>query len=224
MLNKRRWLLLFDGRYAGRSRRPVRQRLLRYQLSSESDGCPNYVVLGLAFLLGATLVIGAGPVGANQFGGPGTANYAANNGTHQVWDASSSLSDDLEDAVEYVLDYKYSAHPDIYAYDTSSLGSTNDVRVFSGNYGEEWYAAAPCSAFATYGGSGDGEYCRPRLIKFNDGQHPTAFDSLAEQRHFACHEVGHTLGLFHRSGGCMHTSGLSYSIDSHNYDHLDFYA
>ena len=41
---------------------------------------------------------------------------------------------------------------------------------------------------------------RQRLIKFNDGQHPDADNSLAEQRHFACHGVGHTPGLFHHSG------------------------
>ena len=171
-----------------------------------------------------TVVITASPAVANQFGGPGTANYAANNGTHVVWDASSGLADDLEDAVEYVLDDVYSDHPDINAFDTSSYGNSNDVRVYDGNYGGSWYASAPCSASASYGGSGDGEYCRPRLIRFNNGQHPTAFDTEAERRHFACHEVGHTLGLFHYGSGCMKTSGLSYSIGSHNYNHLDFYG
>ena len=118
----------------------------------------DYVVLGLTFVLGAvfTVVITASPAVANQFGGPGTANYAANNGTHVVWDASSGLADDLEDAVEYVLDDVYSDHPDINAFDTSSYGNSNDVRVYDGNYGGSWYASAPCSASASYGGSGDG--------------------------------------------------------------------
>ena len=187
----------------------------------------DYVVLGLTFVLGAvlTVVITASPSAANKFGGPGTdGNHAANNGVHVVWDASSGLADDLEDAVEYVLDNVFSDHPDITAFDTSSYGGSNDVRVYDGNYGESWYASAPCSASASYGGSGDGEYCRPRLIRFNNGQHPTAFDELPEQRHFACHEVGHTLGLFHYPSACMKTSGLSYSLSSHNYNHLDFYG
>ena len=151
MLDKGRWLLLFDGRCAVQSRGAVR-------LASPSNGCPNYLLLGLFFVLGAVLAIVGGPVGANPFGGPGTANYAANNGIHQVWDGYSGLSDDLEDAVEFVLDDRYSNHPDITAYDTSSYGSNNDVRVYSANYGESWYAGSPCAYNATYGGSGDGEY------------------------------------------------------------------
>lgn len=181
-------------------------------------------LLGMAFAIGVTIAVTAGPVSANSFGGPGPANYAANNGSHNVWDGHSGLDDDLEDAVEFVLDHRYSDHPEVTAYDTSKYGSANDVRVYDGHYGESWYAAAPCSSSAKYGGSGDGEYCRPRLIKFNNNQYPDAYDTVAERRHFACHEVGHTLGLFHHSSGCMKTSGTSYSIGNHNYNHLDFYA
>ena len=168
--------------------------------------------------------LGAVPVEANEFGGPGPGNYAANNGIHEVY-RSIYLSVNMRTATDYVVTSVYDLHSDVTAYVSATYSDTiNDVQVYEGNYGNtDWYAGAPCSPNASFGGSGDAEYCKPRYVRYNTGGHPGAFDTQDERRHFACHEMGHTLGLFHDSVGCVHDGGVSYSVGTHNWSHLYFY-
>ncbi len=176
------------------------------------------IVIALAV---SAVVIGVGSVAvANPFGYPG--NYAANNGNHEIY-FSVHLDSDLATATELTMTHALNPHPAIHSYRIYVARSSNDVRVYDGNYGATgWYAAAgPC--IGSPRGSGQGTYCKPRLVRYNRGQYPGAFDTEAERRHFACHELGHTLGLFHDPGGCMSSSGTSYYFGSHNYDHLYFY-
>lgn len=186
-------------------------------------------ILGRSRPIRLLLVVGVvlslllpGPASANSFGYPG--NYAANNGVHEVY-FSIYLDWDLNSSTRHSIDYAYDPHPDIEAYRTTAYRSANDVRVYDANYGATgWYAAAPCPSGATIGGSGQGTWCKARLVQYNKGYYPTAFDTESERRHFACHELGHTLGLFHRSGCCMDTSGVDYYVGSHNNGHLEFYG
>ncbi|MBU1225592.1 MAG: hypothetical protein KJ698_00070, partial [Actinobacteria bacterium] len=69
-------------------------------------------------------------------------------------------------------------------------------------------------------------WCKPRYVKYDTGTHPSAFNTYQERRHFACHELGHTLGLFHRNSGyCLDVSGVSYTLSPHNQNHLsDLYG
>ncbi len=175
----------------------------------------------VAALVVAFLALGLRtPAAANSFGYPG--NYAANNGNHEIY-FSIYLDSDLASDTQLSMTYALNPHPDIYSYRTYTYRSINDVRVYDGNYGNTgWYAAAgPC--VGSVGGSGQGTYCKPRQVRYNRGYYPSAFNTQAERRHFSCHELGHTLGLFHDSGGCMSSSGTSYYFGSHNYDHLYFY-
>lgn len=167
--------------------------------------------------------VGVVPALGNDFGGPASSgNHAANNGVHDVY-LSVYLDDGLRVDTTWAVNYALNPHPEIVAYVNPSYVSANDVRAYSNWYSFGHYAVSPCPSYATTGGSGDAEWCKPREINYNIGRFPEAFDSIAERRHFACHELGHTLGLFHDAGGCMKTSGLVYFGD-HNTDHLDFYG
>ncbi|GBE23073.1 hypothetical protein BMS3Bbin01_02454 [bacterium BMS3Bbin01] len=99
-------------------------------------------------------------------------------------------------------------------------------RLPDGHYGATgWYAAAPCAAGATYGGSGTHTWCKPRLVKYNRS-YPEAFDTATERRWLACHELGHTLGLFHNPDtqySCLAENPLNppwTELDAHNEIHL----
>ncbi len=180
------------------------------------------IVLGSLLAALVTVLVAFGlrtPADANSFGYPG--NYAANNGNHEIY-FSIYLDSDLASDTQLSMTYALNPHPDIYSYLTRTYRSLNDVRVYDGTYGTGWYAASgPC--VGSEGGSGQGTYCKPRQVRYNRGTYPSAFNTQAERRHFSCHELGHTLGLFHDAGGCLSTSGVSYYFGSHNYDHLYFY-
>ncbi|MBU1493516.1 MAG: hypothetical protein KJ956_06075 [Actinobacteria bacterium] len=177
-------------------------------------------------MLAAVLVLGtAVPALGNDFGYPG--NHAANNGVHEVY-RSIYLTYNISNDTGYVVSYVLNPLPDITAYTTTTYSNyVNDVQVYEGTYGDlGGYAAAPCSPYARYGGSGTGTWCKPRYVKYDTGTHPSAFNTYQERRHFACHELGHTLGLFHRNSGyCLDVSGVSYTLSPHNQNHLsDLYG
>ena len=82
----------------------------------------------------------------------------------------------------------------------------------------------PALFWGVTGGSGQGTWCKPRQVKYNNGFYPTAFDTVVEMRHFACHEIGHTLGLVHFGNGCMMTTGTIICLRDHNWNHQYFYG
>ena len=121
----------------------------------------------------------------------------ANNYLHNVWVAtpfSSSLLASLDASITDDLD----ATRDIVARRVTSE-TDNDVRAFDNDYGDtSWAAYTTCPVWATFGGTGEGRWCRPQLLYFNNGPSwAYRYDSVGERGHLTCHELGHTMGLRH---------------------------
>lgn len=178
-----------------------------------------------ATALAVVLVVAtATPVLSNPFGGPydEDGNYAADNGTLLVY-LTITLDDEMEDATEWALDNQYDPLSTIIIAMVTSI-SGSEVRVYQANYGNSgWVAAAPCVAPKNTGGSGDGEWCEPRNVRFNRGYYPDYYDTRLERRFLACHELGHTLGLHHLSSDCMAVpaDGPKSFLGSHNVTHIN---
>lgn len=142
---------------------------------------------------------------------------------------------------------------DLYNEDTNGLAlslrvpysATNDVRVSDGDFGQNgYYAWGRCantpSDEGDNGTSADGKdlkWCKPQLIYFNDWYTDRNYHTANDLKAIACHEMGHTTGLRHKTqtGGtnsCMRPDptfdgdvsppGPLMAPNTHDLDHLDF--
>jgi hypothetical protein len=146
------------------------------------------------------------------------------------WYYISNLSGAMENSTAWVAANVYDPIQEIGMIETT-VGSNADVMLTEGSYGLNGYRGwTQCDSNATYGGSGVGRWCKAQLIRFNSGAYPGEFNVAAERRFVICHEVGHTLGLHHRTGdtiSCMKDVPLGYSgtyredSTQHDIDHLN---
>ena len=113
----------------------------------------------------------------------------------------------------------YSTLPGVLVVVDVSIDNTDDARAGDGDYGQNnYYAWTRCSdAPVATGDNGttrdgyDAKWCKPQLLIFNNWYTDRDYHTANELKALACHEVGHTLGLRHRSqtGGsssCMRTN------------------
>lgn len=152
----------------------------------------------------------------------------ADNGTHRLWYAiapTARIRTQTTAALHEVYGVPYS-------YINTSVvttSGTEDVRVYEGgNFSSSYWAWTYCPSYASKGGSGRWVWCRPQVLFYNNGAHPTRFDSDDKVYGIACHELGHTLGLRHPddytgdNSSCMYSvaSPLRLDIKSHDEAHL----
>jgi hypothetical protein len=184
----------------------------------------------------AALMLAAAPVAAENWGANGwakgglgpppycdnlqTSECIANNGYHYVY--FYNVDSNQYNATISRMENVYDPIIGVAVWETSSLDSA-DVIVMDGYYGTSEYAGwTQCTDGAAHGGSGRREWCRPQLIMYNLSQTEYFFNGSSRRRMIACHELGHTLGLQHRSGSCMYRlANTSETIPQHEIDHLE---
>jgi len=91
----------------------------------------------------------------------------------------------------------------------TSVPSHADVKVYDTDYGQNGVAGwVDCPADAPQGINGWGHrWCKGQTLKYNLSPVYSAYwNDAASRAHTACHEMGHTVGLFHfqNTGSCMH--------------------
>jgi hypothetical protein len=120
----------------------------------------------------------------------------ANNTTHSYW-YFSGLSQARRDAMSLKFVH-WGNNTDI-----NVIPDTVDVYTQQGNLPEvNAYAWGYCGPSASYGGSdaSHNRYCQPQIINWNTwSAAANKVNTTNKYRHLACHEVGHTIGLRHRS-------------------------
>ena len=195
-------------------------------------------ILGARLAIVAVLILTLlrpSPLAANTFGAVTcntdlSSQCVSNNGAHYY--RYISLTSGMESAATWVFTNTYDPITDVVANETTDVDLT-DVWLTDGSYGTNGYRAwVKCAETATYGGSGVGRWCKAQGVWLNNGEYPGEYDTYAERRFVACHEVGHSLGLHHSSdvASCMKDLPLNYSgtyeynLTTHDETHLtDWY-
>ncbi|CAN5722843.1 hypothetical protein BH18CHL1_BH18CHL1_01980 [soil metagenome] len=153
----------------------------------------------------------------------------ANNGIHVVW-LESQLMTQLRTATLNTMEEDYEPISGISAEETTDSENT-DVRVFDSNFGTSAYAGyTTCASDATYGGSGISQWCRPHILYYNLYFENTYFQDAPYRRWIACHEMGHTFGLWHATANNHSNPGNSCmknvhygpeDVSTHDGNHLE---
>lgn len=190
------------------------------------------ILLSNAFA-GIWLAVLLAPVLANSFGSGITApcndkvssQCIADNWTHTVYlnymSGSSIMYGPSATAVNHINGVRDVAV-------TLTIGTSRDVNVFQGSYGDSGYwAFTACADGAIHGGTDPAHWCRPQVVAYNM-THPTQWWTNSYSRiGVACHELAHTLGLCHRSSAdasCMvdpPNESDETQLDGHDADHLN---
>jgi hypothetical protein len=196
-------------------------------------------VAGLAGLAVAAPSASASNFGSTPCGGtPPNCVSLGNNRTHTVrfrylGQTSTSHEDipGIRAATTYVLANVYSK-TDLTAYHTDT-DPQPDVVMDDFNF-----AAFPtiagwvnCGRDSTgQGGSHPNKWCRGQTLTLNSYLYWSGsgvFDTAAQRRNVVCHELGHTVGLRHRTDtkkSCMWTyagGGAAATIDAHDRAHIN---
>ena len=176
--------------------------------------------LALPLALGVIVGQAASPLlaVATNFGGPLDAWKAcdsnlssqcvAENYTHRIY-YDSSLTQPYRDAVNAIIPV-YDATDMSVA--TEAYGTTNDVRVSGGYWGQNGaWAWTACANAPTSKGTrpADGHnhghnWCKPQIFRWNL-DYSANYNTPDKRKAIACHEVGHTMGLRHSGdpASCM---------------------
>jgi hypothetical protein len=166
-------------------------------------------------------------------GSPTNCVSLTNNIWHVIrWDGQvGNQIPNIDEAVLWALSNVYNP-TDLVAYRDES-DSLPDVWVHDFDYGYNngvvgWVV---CSSDNTgTGGSHPNHWCRGQHARFNAYfyyNYYGFFDTDAQSRNVACHELGHTLGLRHRTdtrSSCMWTyagDGGASTLDSHDRSHIN---
>ncbi|MBA3779974.1 MAG: hypothetical protein H0X16_11890 [Chloroflexi bacterium] len=104
----------------------------------------------------------------------------------------------------------------------------HEVRAYDGDYGtlDNARAFTTCEwASPQFGGTGILEWCDEQLLYYNNGTYPGNYNELLEVKHFACHELGHTLGLRHNdtygptnAESCMYNGSFTSGVNTQGHD------
>jgi hypothetical protein len=200
-----------------------------------------FTVVGTATIVAG---IGAQPANANNFGSTACTDPAGDVPRNCV-----SLANNIYHAANYVnLDQTTQAIPGLTTAMTAALSDLNgadlvayrdendslpDVWVHDWNYGAlaGIVAWAVCPTDNTgQGGTDPNRWCRGQDTNFNVyywASDNGYYDTAAQRQNVACHELGHTVGLRHRTdtrNSCMWTyagDGGSTRYDAHDREHVN---
>lgn len=199
---------------------------------------------GLLLLVGARLPIAV--VLLLALPGPGlTTNYGAPRDSGKHCDTTKS-SQCMADNWNHGITFQNIADPDLQAATTFSMTNYNqvmdneiymfeaieslaDVLVRDGDWGANG-AWAWTACHTTLTGEGGSEtplpgtkWCKPQVFRWNAYYEPGSYPGTTAKRDIACEELGHTMGLRHRSteASCMVSPSTTYTTTSlHDRDHL----
>ena len=163
--------------------------------------------LVVACAVGATVSLASSPASAN-FG-----KWYANNAGHTFY--YSALTTGMTNASNWVR-WNVINPTDL---NTDLSGSTADVKVYDAYYGD-----------VGWGGTSEGlspansPVCNQFRVRFNLSWAPLT-NSTVDQRHVACHEFGHTVGLLHTTAedSCLGGNGATEKWSSHDVSHVNGY-
>lgn len=189
----------------------------------------------LGVVLSVPLVLAAGTsANATNWGSiacsgtPRNCVSLANNQTHAIrFDNLGNNVTGIDDAVIWSLNNNYDP-TDMTAYRDES-DTLPDVWVSDNNYGalNGVVAWAECPTANTgVGGSHPTMWCRGQFVRFNSYYNLGYYNTGIERQQLACHELGHTVGLRHRTStaSCMYTyagGGADDILDGHDVAHIN---
>lgn len=211
---------------------------------STSRRAVGRIALALAVALVPVFLV-APPAGATNFGSttcgsgsPPNCVSLANNRYHAVryrhlGETASSREDipGIRDAANWVLKNVYDA-TDMSAYhddDDSRPDVIMDDFSYSGFSGIAGWVNCP-SDNTGQSGSNPNRWCRGQTLTLNSYLYwadTGVFDTATQRRNVVCHELGHTVGLRHRSDSrdsCMWTyagAGAAAGLDGHDRAHVN---
>ncbi|MBF8290862.1 MAG: hypothetical protein HW391_1830 [Chloroflexi bacterium] len=102
-------------------------------------------------------------------------------------------------ATQRALGTLYGPNSDINVFTSNS----SDLRVYEANNSVNAFAWGQCAVGATYGGSDAAHtrWCQPQQVFWQTASAAASkVNTTAKYNYIGCHEVGHTVGLRHRSG------------------------
>jgi hypothetical protein len=157
---------------------------------------------------------------------------ANNNNPHIVWisDALDGVQPDLGNALRVSIEKDYDSIDGVYAREETNEEAFADARVHYGTINANWEIAFTfCQVNASFLQSGYRYHmsCTPQRVQYQDtADGRDCWASGACRKHYACHELGHTLGLQHPNGlynpdTCMgYASSHPHVLKIHDEQHL----